>query len=128
MRGKLERGLNGVVTWPGATATDKMKDAVNAYRKQGGFELYAKTGTLAEANPKTGETRYWSRILLAITPHQMGDRKAPWSGLLIAVYVGDADMGTASKWANDFLVGDARQEIEFLLGRSRSRLRDSAQR
>ena len=42
VRGKLERGLNGVVTWKGATATDKMKDAVNVYRKQGGFELYAR--------------------------------------------------------------------------------------
>jgi cell division protein FtsI/penicillin-binding protein 2/cell division protein FtsW (lipid II flippase) len=105
----LHDGLSAVVNNPAGTAyrglsgaRGKLFDAL----KPLGYEVYAKTGTLAEESLGGTLSLDTSRIVLALVRWRQ-DRSDVESGLVFSVVIEHGRVGLATQWLNDFLVANA---------------------
>jgi hypothetical protein len=100
----LRAGLSGVVMEPGGTANLAMKPAVNRFPS---YEFFAKTGTLDVTN----EGLTMSRIVVALVAPS--NDRCPGNvkqGLLFSFFVEEAEQGTATRWANEFMAGESDED------------------
>lgn len=114
---KLRAGLLNVVT--AGTATEPLQSVsvgnTNAleyfkFLNRSGFQVYAKTGTLASEL----QGRYTSRIVLAIVKWEDAEQTKIRSGVVISLVAEQAEQGQATKWLGEFVLKN-RVEIERLM-------------
>jgi hypothetical protein len=86
----------------------------------GGFEIYAKTGTL-EAEGAGGNT---TRLVMAMVKYADAEKTRIDRGLVFSIFAQQTAQGTATRWLGEFLV-QYRGDIHRLLGYSPGRSGES---
>jgi cell division protein FtsW (lipid II flippase) len=106
--GSVLPGLRSVIESDEGTAHSRLAEALQWIHHHG-WQVYAKTGTLAVAETSDSERsgraalqKQVSRIVLAIV--QPGSK--PSKGLVFSMVVESAELGTATQWLNEFIASN----------------------